>query len=461
MKTFELDGSSVAIAGKVSGHTRETLEALIESMGGRVVASVRAGADALLVGSNPAYRELWDARENDIVVLHDAQVAELIERGEVSWREPEPSGSFGQAVAQARGLLGEEPTLEVWGALADLVDACEADYVDDLVAYLAPHLAAWPRAPRVHRYMLGSMPAPAGIRKSGGDVRIMPPGWLRDMVAGKRHQKHALCTQLSYNVANLDNPSAVRLLDNPDLASVRTLDLSTYSPLRKNHYKKLASSPHLGSVDTLVVGHAMPGAFAPLAKATSLPNLRRLMLHSSMELMDDQGASALRGPWDAQLEYVGVTLPAQLEALARDVDAFPSLQTLAIGDFALDSLLNLRCRPDGPVCDAYCQDLFARMTDALGAVLPRVRTLRIGVLDYRAPTIGHLGVLLGAVDGDLDVLDLSGCVLENYDEDLLRDFVYLDLIDSGLASRVGSLVLPELAPRYRTALADNGAHISS
>lgn len=78
----ELEGITVVFTGSVEDWTRDELEELVESHGGRATGSVSGNTDYLVVGENPGTSKLSDASEANVPELSPAEFFELLtERG--------------------------------------------------------------------------------------------------------------------------------------------------------------------------------------------------------------------------------------------------------------------------------------------------------------------------------------------------------------------------------------------
>ncbi len=81
-----LAGKSIVVTGTLEGWSREEAEAAITSRGGKAPGSVSKRTSALVAGSDPGAAKLAKAAELGVPVLDEADLASLLETGEVPTR---------------------------------------------------------------------------------------------------------------------------------------------------------------------------------------------------------------------------------------------------------------------------------------------------------------------------------------------------------------------------------------
>jgi DNA ligase (NAD+) len=74
----ELDGLTVVFTGSVEGWTRDDLEDLVESHGGRATGSVSGNTDYLVVGERPGTSKRSDAAAADVPELSPEEFFDLL-----------------------------------------------------------------------------------------------------------------------------------------------------------------------------------------------------------------------------------------------------------------------------------------------------------------------------------------------------------------------------------------------
>ncbi|CAN0424285.1 unnamed protein product, partial [Laminaria digitata] len=441
-------GQSICSSGKIPGYTKQTLAARIEELGGEHTHIPREGVDIFLAGARVAARKLDRARALGLIVLEGEAIDALIEAGELELEADVGALSRDELISEARALLDKPALYATWTAITNLVDQCDQEHLPHLLSYLSPQLARWPacvldeQAPR-YDFSLGLFGAGAG------DPRVMPAEWLTECVSGEERDAYAICSAISFSPVRLGTRLASKLFDNPSIAHITTLDMGNVldSHVKKaSFYKKLASTKNLQRVETLVLGRAPDGAMDALLGATSLPNLKRIILRQDTTTMTtaSRGASLFFGPWASQLTAVGISHPAHSATLATSIDELPKLRTLAINSPRFHNLDDV---------DAMARHLIP--------LLDHVDTIHLGVDVYDEPlSYAIAGAFIDVLGhGAIQHLDLS---MNHSNKWTWRDgagelFIQKHFIDANLQERIGRITAGEnIAPGLITILRDAG-----
>lgn len=451
MAKLKLSGSHIAFTGKIKGYTKSSLGNFIRAAGGSVASSPSSGVTAFLVGERAADKKVDKARALGLTIIEGDFVYELLDKGELELDSMITVRSLDELIAEARALFDGAPDHETWKQLAALVDECEPAQVEDFITYLRPQLDKWPRSVggpikhRTHDFRTGI------FSHAAGELRFFPDAWLAGLANGQRHPKHSLCTSLTFTFVALNNSMGIKVLENPDIQQIRTLDIGTPMSVnikKKTFYKALAKCPNVANVETLCLTESPEGALDPLLDATSMPALRAIFLDPYLGMLRslDKGAALFFGPWADQLETVGVSDPVQLEALAARIDDLPSLHTLALST-------HVRTKPE----------TFASIAQHLSTALAPIRNLILGItsIDSYSELTG-LGIVLDAIDSELDLLDMRECRYTKLEGEAGVAFAREHFIDTGLGARVGELILSELVGAQVVAyLRENGVNVTS
>jgi hypothetical protein len=446
MPLLKLDGP-IAFSGKIKGYTKSSLAQRIRDAGGSVVTTPNASCALFLMGERAAYKKVDKAKALGLTIVEGDVLYELLEKGEVDWDDSVPTRPLDELIADARAIFDGAPSREAWASICALADECDGDHIHDLIAYLTPQLDAWPD-PSFVRHGYDSQVGT--FTHAAGSLRMLPGEWITAMINGEEHPKHALATALSFTSAAVNNTLSTTIFDNPDLGHLTTFDVGAnldQNVKKKTFYKAMASCPHLGNVDTLMLSRASKGSFAELAKATSLPNLRRIVVRPGTERMGADLEAALFGPWAPRLEAIAVSTPDHLRLITSRLDELTSLETLSLGTTSWT---------DDAYFDAYVEAMG-------GGALEPIRVLELGVISYvDADANVGFGRMLDAIDTDLDTLDLRACDRVELSGPIGAAFMLKHLVENGLSARVGVVLVGEnISPDVCAALADAGVDLVS
>ncbi|HAA56235.1 MAG TPA: hypothetical protein DCE42_15835 [Myxococcales bacterium] len=335
---LKLKKSNVFYTGKIKGHTKISLIDFIAKAGGNSVFSINKEIDVFLAGERASQKKIDKALSLGLVVLQGEQIDTFLENGELEFDEDANKRSFDYIIGDARALLAKGMSRTIWDELSTLIDECEAEQIDELLAYVRTHIEAWPSCMRLEEgERIGSWEFMYdGIfGDCAGEQRRLTKTWLAEVVNGEQHEKHKLCQALSFTVAGLNSTLSAKVFDNPSISHIKVFDVGWWTDQfekKKSFYKKMASATNLQNVETLVMSRAPEGAFDLLLKATSLPALKAIHLKRETYLLKeaDKGARLFSGPWAKQLECVGINQPEQYAYLAEHIDEFPSLKEVAL-----------------------------------------------------------------------------------------------------------------------------------
>ena len=445
MTIIRLDGASVALAGSVKGYSGSALWAHLKAQGASVSDNPTKDADMMLVGANPSYTKVDKAKSLGLTLIEGDALHTLLEEGELELEEA-PVRPLAELIADARAVFDGPPSRQAWASICALADECDDAHIDDFVAYLTPQLDAWPRVLSYARVGYDFQVGP--FTHAAGEGRVMPSSWFAALLNGEQHAKHRLATAITFSTTAVNNTISMGIFDNPDMAHIRTFDVGSnlsQNVKKKNFYKKMASCPHLTGVDTLMLSTAPKGAYVELASATSLPNLRRILVRSDLYRSEADLEVAVFGPWAPQLECVGVTQVGHLEMLAARVGELPALDTLAIGMHTRTEL-----------------ELFVGYARAIRPLLDQLREVQIGMSSMDDGGNEGLGVLLDGLDTELDVLDLRASGMMSLEGPIGVAFATKHIVANGLGARVGELIVGEnVSAEVCAALREAGVNVTS
>jgi hypothetical protein len=444
---IELAGQRVFSTGKIEGYTEGTLRARLTALGAHVAPAPNKTVTLALIGARASQKKIEQAQALGIPCVEGEHIVALLRDGSVEYEVAQATRSADELLGEARSLLARPLSHALWAELCALVDSVAPEQQDILIDYLDAQLARWPSpaiaadAPRYdERYGI--------FAEAAGELRYMPSGWLVEALSGAQHRKFTLCRALTFSFTKVTNTAALPVFDNPALAHLEVFDMGRVNSAnvkKTNFYKAMASAKHLGHVKTLVVSEAPTGALNALHQATSLPSLRAIHLSTDTHYSQEPGKGAAlfaAGPWAAQLKRVGVNHADHLERLVHDLGQLPNLTHIALNTHA-------RTEPED-----FAQ--MARWLAQLGAQIKRI-DLAITSIDRYAQLDGY-GVLLDAITGQLDVLDLSLSTPLAGESGVA--FATKHLIQNGLGLRVGQLIARDrLSPQVCALLREAGVNV--
>jgi hypothetical protein len=340
---IELTGATVCVIGKLKGWPKAAITEAVEAAGGTLKNTPPKGCLAL-VGMNPSEHKLAKASARGCTMLdHDDAIA-LLSDGFVE-REDAPTRTLDELVGEARGVLAKGPGRETFDALVALLDGCEPDHLDDLANYITPQLADWPiardtpeQAQRHARHAdISKVTGP--FSDAGGSMRLMPVGWVTDLIADGPSPKHRICDTLSFSGVKVSTSAAAKVFAHGPLEHLRAFSIGeTTLPnmKKKTFFKKMVASGALPNVHTFTLHRCHPDGITLLAEHPEcLPSLTTLHLYAmtdDMRRMGDTTASGaiLAGAWGDQLETLGVSCSEQVVWLREHRDALPMLDHVLV-----------------------------------------------------------------------------------------------------------------------------------
>jgi hypothetical protein len=269
-RRIELEGASIACAGRLRRISWREATRRIEAGGGEASDAMRASLTCFVEGVG-AGSEATRARARGVLAITEAQLMVLLEHGLVEWEEAEPfadKASFDASVAELRAIFGAAPNAHGWTRCLEIVEGCEAERLDDLLHYLHPFIAGWDKAKMGAWICDDKHPlmqhAPKDIWLESlphDELRVAPPRWVYELVQGQHHPKHAIARALSLDSFKLNGALAKNVLASPHLRALRYLDLGRANAYPVGLYRALLTSELMRTVRVLCVpsGAVHPG----------------------------------------------------------------------------------------------------------------------------------------------------------------------------------------------------------
>ncbi len=229
--------------------SKDLLAIRLRDAGATVTASLGARTTAVVIGGG------WNvtkerAEQRGLPVLSEEQALELLERGELELEEDaEPDTPLDALIGEARSILDGEHDAGTWHALVSLLDRCAPERQAGLTDYLSGPLERWVQGPHdrfTTRALYDTYP-PQWLRRSPhGELRVAPPGWVREAATGSSQAKHALARALVLTSLRHSNRELIEVFDGGSFEGITHLDLGSSGSKRVSQgvLKALAQGPN-------------------------------------------------------------------------------------------------------------------------------------------------------------------------------------------------------------------------
>ena len=365
---IKLENQHVAVVGAFSSYnTAESLCRALMNHGASGTSRKIVTATTLVVEGKAQERYYRNksvllANARGVPVLDEEQVKALLDAGELDLADAGPLAGgdedVSELVAEARSLLDGPTTSAVWSGVIALVDECDPDQLDELVAYLKPQL----ERREVGRFDRWVPAEDDPVRQTAdsdffrfllrGVLRVAPPSWT---MAGVEEDspRLGLVEALSARELKLETKQLLALLGRGSLTGLRSLDLDG-SRVTKTFWKKAPTLPAFQQLEQLRFQLKSKGDFASVFEAApELPNLTKLFVDYGKHMDDEPYSALLRSPMTAHVSTLSIghedningiyhggphrETPFLVEAL-RD-GALPALREVELYDYSLYALV--------------------------------------------------------------------------------------------------------------------------
>jgi hypothetical protein len=268
-QTITLRGAQITSVGRLFKLSVAEAARRIEEGGGTYSYEIRAGLTCFVEGSQ-AGNKATKAHARGIPAITEAQFLTLLEAGTLEREIPDPFASkatFDESVAELRAIFNAQPSSQGWTRCLEIVEGCDPERIDDLLAYTQPFVAAWDdttaldswRCPKDHPlmahapedYWLPSLPK--------HELRVAPPRWVHEIIQGQHHPKHGLARALCLTWFKLNGALGKKILESPYLRHLRYLDLGSSNSFSLTFYRELRTNELVRTVRILVVSVGTDG----------------------------------------------------------------------------------------------------------------------------------------------------------------------------------------------------------
>lgn len=266
MQTLVLKGSRFAVGGRLAQGRVRALERALEEAGGVLVGPSATVMEIFVAGQGAGQRAA-DAKLRGAAIISEAQARLLLAHGTIALEAAREGGeaTLDASVAELRGIFGQAPSSEGWTRCLEIIEACDAQRVEDLVAYAAPFVASWD-GKQMGKWAAPSLRHPLMADASSrwlkglveGELRVAPASWALAMMRGDYHAKHGLVRAINLEGLKINGAMGLALLQSPHLTGVRALALGSQNRLPLSFYKALRTSALMRTVRELwlcTLGH--------------------------------------------------------------------------------------------------------------------------------------------------------------------------------------------------------------
>ncbi len=264
-RRVELQGAVITYGGRLNKIQWGAASRRIIAGGGHVASTISADLTCFVAGTQ-AQSKITKALARGVPVITEAQLLTLLEEGFVSWEEADPfesKQSFDESVAQLRAIFSAAPTSSAWTRCLSVIEGCDEERVEELVAYAQHFITRWDKAkmdkwrpPEAHPLMAN---APKYWAKDlpKDELRVAPPRWVFELISGRHHVKHALARALSLDGMKLNGAHGAHVLASPHLRQLRFLNLGMSNSYSLGFFRELRTSELMRTVRELWIGSGL------------------------------------------------------------------------------------------------------------------------------------------------------------------------------------------------------------
>ncbi len=277
-----IEGTRICLSGSFRHHTHTLMARRIRAVGGVVSSGLSNRTDLLAHGEGYNGR-LADARTRGIPIIDAAQLEALIAGDAIEVPDLDATGEvdLGGALSEARSILDGALDSATWSRLVALLDACDPERLPALVDFLEPQLDRW-EVPRYLRWRpddTKDMPAEWLRSMPYGTWRVAPFHWVVEMNTKRHSPKHRLAHAISTRGMKMSAASLKRILSNPHLTNLRTLELGGCAP-NARIWTQLRTAPATRTLEHLGV-FLGPDSADGIDGEHHLEDLHSLALHDA------------------------------------------------------------------------------------------------------------------------------------------------------------------------------------
>ncbi len=347
--TFE--GKTFVVLGHLSTITKREAWIKVIDLGGQVSNTPRPSSDYFIQGERVSAKRQARAEELGYPILSEREFLDAVRDAQAEEDGAREHVQLGDAIASFRGLFDGPASLRTWEKVTELLDGCPEEQLEDACTYVESHVSRWPdhrsspSAPSMclteHAFYNSQPDDPLG------DVRVALKPWLNDLLQGATSPKFELARRVQCNGLGLNGTILTHLVENPTLVNLRELDVGQANNATQTFYKKLRTSRHLPSLDTLTLRTMSVKHAGALCGEHTLDTLRWVTLgypgdgYTTSEL-DAIYSRLFEATWWTQIEGLNLQLSRMRSGIVSGIDAYgalssaagnlPSLRHLVLGD---------------------------------------------------------------------------------------------------------------------------------
>ena len=345
--TFQ--GKTFVVLGHLTTMTKREAWLKIQSLGGGVSNTPRPSSDYFIQGERVSAKRQARAEELGFPILSEQEFIDAVEAARAEAAEHEEHVDLGDAIASFRGLFDGTPSRAIWEKVTALLDECPPGQLADACQYVESYVSRWPdhrdrpSAPSMRGHQTYRHGPPSDDPTF--DLRVATRPWLRELLEGMESPKFSLIRQIGLDYMGLNGKTMTHLVQNPTLTRVRELDVGHENPITQSFYKKLRTSEHLPSLDTLTLTTMSEKHARALCGDHTLGGLRWVRL-STPEKLDVDTFTDAYGPlfeagWWTGVEGLELSVSRRLWShrpanvyglLSAHAANLPALRHLVLGD---------------------------------------------------------------------------------------------------------------------------------
>ena len=263
-----IQGTVFCVAGFFNGfQSRREIEDALREAGGDITAGVSNTTNVLVWDFGVTHR-VQEAKTRGLPILNEAQLMQLLADGsiDVAFEAPSLEGrgaSLDALLGEARGLLANPPSEDLWGALVELLGQCVPEHTEALVEYVDAHIRRWHERDQM--------------------LCVVPDDWIVSMIQGTDSPLYKLVRWLDLSAQRMSITHAKRLFGCARLTQVRRIDFPHEKKLSKAAFAAVAKNAAFESVRVLIFGKLFEGAAQGLGAGEALRHVHTVGSRVSWE----------------------------------------------------------------------------------------------------------------------------------------------------------------------------------
>jgi hypothetical protein len=299
-----LKGKRCAVTGALSGMSRRDAEAKLIEVGAKPTKTVSTRTHYLIAGYG-AGSKIDKAQAAGVRVINQDQFEALLAGGtleELDALEPEVEEieevPLADALGQLRALIYDEPGVELWVEICELLEYCTDEDLPVAVDYVIQTTSHWPSQVTFRRYGIGW--------SAGEEHRVAPEKWTNAILNGEDSPMFRMVRALDLSGRDLVGKVANRMFSCSHLTEVRYLQLARNKKLPGSFYRQLLQSEQFANLTHLnLVDCKLPSsAIKAFAEPSVLTDVTHLSIHEVRFDKEGDAKMLLEQPVWQKLEHL-------------------------------------------------------------------------------------------------------------------------------------------------------------